>query len=161
MIGLTITCSCRSISVLPVVVLLGFVTRIYPTHKHTSFAWTEAAQQTPPLTASQNRRAKPGPGSDFFCRRLATRPVRTKNLQKRQQPKQPDSGNAPYTEGERHPPAAPGLARGRTWVRKCLQPNTTCWLRAARHHAGRGVFFGMTCKPLVNNGNFCARQSVR
>lgn len=109
MIGLIITCSCRSIVALPVLVLLGSVTRTYPTYKHKSFAWAEAAQQTPPLTASQNRKAKPGPGPDFCRRRLASWPACTKNLQKRQQPKQPDSGNAPYTEVERLVRATPGL----------------------------------------------------
>jgi hypothetical protein len=70
---LIIACPCRSIVAAPVLVLLGLVTRTYPTYKHKSFAWAEAAQQTPPLTACQDRKASFSQDPDVLRGRLASK----------------------------------------------------------------------------------------
>lgn len=107
------SCPCRSIFAAPVLVSLGFVTRTYPTHKHKSFAWAETAQQTPPLTACQDRKASFSPDPDVLRGRLAPQGLSTGvNLQKRPPPKQLDSGNAPYTELNPARRGAAGFAGG-------------------------------------------------
>jgi hypothetical protein len=145
---LIIACPCRSIVAAPVLVLLGFVTRTYPTYKHKSFAWAEAAQQTPPLTACQDREAVSARIPMFFADDRPQGLSTGVNLQKRPPPKQPDSGNAPYTELNPPRPGAAGFAGGN---RKMLtkfrfsegecrlqqagkgsQRHTTSWFLAAR-----------------------------
>jgi hypothetical protein len=145
---LIIACPCRSIVAAPVLVLLGLVTRTYPTYKHKSFAWAEAAQQTPPLTACQDREAASARIPMFFADDRPQGLSTGVNLQKRPPPKQPDSGNAPYTELNRPRPGAAGFAGGNRkmltkfcfseWqcrlqqAGKGSQRHTTSWFLAAQ-----------------------------
>jgi hypothetical protein len=148
MSDLIIACPCRSIVAAPVLVLLGFVTRTYPTYKHKSFAWAEAAQQTPPLTACQDRKAGSARIPMFVADDRPQGLSTGVNLQKRPPPKQPDSGNAPYTELNRPRTRPAGFAGGNRkvltefrfsagvcWPQQAgqgSQRHTTGWLLAAR-----------------------------
>ena len=130
---LIIACPCRSIVAAPVLVLLGFATRTYPTYKHKSFAWAEAAQQTPPLTACQDREAVSARIPMFFTDDRPQGLSTGVNLQKRPPPKQPDSGNAPYTELNRSRTGPAGSAGGnRKVLTKFRFSRGVCRLHQAR-----------------------------